>query len=452
MEIVATPESLDGATAPIAGHKEVALQEPVFGRRNLTIAGILFVFALGIVFVLERAFHIPLRGVSGAPHYVYQAWSFLHGRWNLDLPATTTDIIVLHGQHFIVYPPMPAILMMPGVAIFGLSFSDILFTTLFSALNLPLLFLLFEQVRANGLTRRSWREHIIFSIALYFGSINLWLSLGGRMWFTAHILCLTFTLLAMLMAFRRHYGWAAVLLGCAFFCRPTVALGFPFLYYLAWQDAGSQHLLEGFIQSLWQRRPDWSQIPWRRLIPPLAVTAVVVLLYLARNQAVFGSPLENGYDILIKQRYPDVTNGPFSITYVPANIVANFFTFPLVTFTGPFDRHPVLNVLNNRFAISVFLTTPLFLYLFWRNRRFNTMRAALWITIGLVVIAVLVFHASGWQQFGARYLFDGYTFAFLLLVLNDVRVDWRFLALAVLAIGFNILGALQFWTGYIPHL
>jgi hypothetical protein len=452
MDIVAAPEGLDGETAPITGHENTALQEPVFGRRNLAIAGILFLFALGILFALERAFHLTLNGVSGAPHYVYQAWSFLHGRWNLDLPAKMTDIIVLHGQHFIVYPPMPAILMLPGVAIFGLSFSDILFTTLFSALNLPLLFLLFEQVRANGLTHRSWREHVIFSVALYFGSINLWLSLGGEMWFTAHILCFTFTLLAMLMAFRRHYAWAAVLLGSAFFCRATVALGFPFLYYLAWQDAGSQQPLERFIQSLWRRRPDWSQVPWRRLIPPLAVTAAVVLLFLARNQAVFGSPLESGYDILIKQRYPAVTNGPFNISYVPANIVANFFTFPLVTFTGPFDRHPVLNVLNNRFAISVFLTTPLFFYLFWRNRRFNTMRVALWITIGFVVIAVLLFHASGWEQFGARYLFDGYTFAFLLLVLNDVRVDWRFIALAALAIGFNILGALQFWMGYIPHL
>ncbi|MGH2514839.1 MAG: hypothetical protein ACRDHP_04215, partial [Ktedonobacterales bacterium] len=229
MEVVATPESVRDEAALATEKRDAALEVPVFGRRNLTIAGILFVVALGCLLALEKAFHIAIHGVSGAPHYIYQAQSFLQGRWDIDLPARVTDIIVLHGKDYIVYPPMPAILMLPGVAIFGLKFSDILFTTLFSAVNLPLLFLLFEQVRANGLTRRSWVEHVILSIALFFGSINLWLSLGGRMWFTAHILCFTFTLLAMLVAFRRHYAWAAVLLGCAFFCRATVAFGFVFL-------------------------------------------------------------------------------------------------------------------------------------------------------------------------------------------------------------------------------
>lgn len=361
-------------------------------------------------------------------------------------------MIVLNGKNYIVYPPMPAILMMPGVAIFGLKFSDILFTTVFAALNLPLLFLLFEQVRANGLTRRSWIEHIIFSVAFFYGSINLYLSLGGRMWFTAHILSLTFTLLALLVAFRRHFAWGAVFLGCAFFCRATVALGYPFLYYLAWQDAGSQHLLERFLSSLRRRAPDWSAVPWRRLVPALAVTAAVVVLFMLRNLAVFGSPLQTGYDILIKQRYPVVTTGPFNISYIPANIVANFLTFPRVMFTGAFDRHPVVDMLDGKLAISVFFTTPLFLYLFWRNRRFNSMRAALWLTIGLVVIAVLLFHASGWQQFGARYLFDGYAFAFLLVALTDMRIDWRFIALAVLAVGINLGGALEFWTPHLVHL
>ena len=123
-----------------------------------------------------------------------------------------------------------------------------------------------------------------------------------------------------------------------------------------------------------------------------------------------------------------------------------------MTFTGPFDRHPVFDMLNQRFAVSVFVTTPLFLFLFWRNRRVNLLRAMLWVTIGLVVVAVLLFHASGWQQFGARYLFDGYAYAFLLLALNEVRVDWRFFALGALAIVINLMGAHQFWTWHILHL
>ncbi len=430
---------------------DAALDAPVFGRRNLIVAGALSLIALLSIWVFETIFKIQKLGVSGAPHFVYQAYSFLHGRWDLDLSASTTDIIVLHGKHYIVYPPGPAVLMMPFVAIWGLRTSDVLFTTLFAAANMGLLFLLFEQVRASGFTRRSWLENVTIIILLYYGSINLWLSLGGRMWFTAHILCMTFTLASLIMAFRRRFVWSAALLGVAFFCRSTVVLGFPFLFYLVWQNGGSEHLLERFIASVRARRPDWTAVPWRRFVGPAMATAVVALLFMARNTAVFGSPLDTGYATLVHQRYPDVTNGPFSITYVPTNIIANFFTFPVVKFAGPFDRHPLLNVMNDGFAVSVFITTPLFLFLFWRNRRFSPLRTALWVTIGLVVVAVLVFHASGWYQFGARYLYEGYAYAFLLLVLNEVRVDWRFATLGLLAVVLNMLGALQFWTSIALH-
>ncbi len=426
----------------------ISLAGPVFGRRNLIVAVTLFFVALLTLFGWELRFGIAIFGVSNAPHFIYQAESFLHGRWDLSLPARTTDIIVLHGKHYIVYPPFPAVLLLPFVAIFGLSTSDVLFTTVMSAVNLSLLFLLFEQVRASGFTRRNWLENVVLALLFYYGSINLWLSLGGRMWFTAHIVCLTFTLLSLLATFRRHFALAAALLGCAFFSRATVALGFPFLFFLAWQDAGREPLLTRFAVSLWRRRPDWAALPWRRLLPPAAVTVAIVLLFFGRNLAVFGSPFETGYAILIHQRYPVVTQGPFNLAYVPANIIANFFTFPRVTFAGPFDRHPVIDMLNGGVAVSVFVTTPLFLLLFWRNRRFSLTRAMLWGTLALVVVMVLLFHASGWYQFGARYLFDGYPYAFLLLALNETRIDWRFAALGLLGIVINIFGAHAFWAGH----
>ncbi|MGZ6391631.1 MAG: hypothetical protein ACXWQZ_20525, partial [Ktedonobacterales bacterium] len=226
----------------------------------------------------------------------------------------------------------------------------------------------------------------------------------------------------------------------------------PLLFYLAWQDVNREQLVERFFVALRARRLDWQAIPWRRLLPPLAVAVVMVLLFMARNLAVFGSPLESGYSILIQQRYPVVTQGPFNLAYVPSNIVANFFSFPVVTFTSAFDRHPVIDVMNGGYAVSVFVTTPLFLLLFWRNRQWSLLRAVLWLTLGLVVVMVLLFHAAGWYQFGARYLFDGYPYAFLLLALNEVRVDWRFALLGLFGIIINLLGALEFWTHHIMRI
>ncbi len=425
-----------------------AVDRPL-GRRTWGVSGLLFVLALFSLFVLQSLFHISHFGVSDAPHYVYQAKAFLLGQWNVSLPTSVTDVVVIHGKDYIIYPPFPALLLLPFVAIWGVSTSDILFTAICSSLCLSLLFLLFEQARANGLTRRSSLENVIIAALCYYGSITLWLSLGGSVWFTAHIVAYMMALLSLWLAFRRQYTWAVVALGGAFFSRSTLLAGFPLLLYLAWEDGGRVSLLPDFVRSLRRRQPDWRAIPWRRLVGPVAVTLTVGVLYLVHNELLFGSPLETGYTYNIQQHYPEITQGIFSYHYVPGNIILNFFSFPRIILQGPFDRHPVIDMLNGGYGVSVFFTTPLFLFLFWRNRTFSWLRTALWITIGLIVIQVLFFNAAGWYQFGARYLFEAYPFAFLLLVLNDVRLDWRFLALGALGVAFNLLGAHQFWTGHL---
>lgn len=444
----ATITVLASATAAEPTADELAV--PVFGRRNQIIAGSLGIVALGVLLAVEHLFGIPITGTLGAPHYLYQALAFLQGHWYLAMSPHATDIVVVHGKSYIVYPPFPALVMLPFVAFQGVHASDILITTLASVINLPVLFLLFEQLRANGLTRRRWGEHVIMSLLLYFGSINFYLSLGGRMWFTAHIIAMTCTLLSLLLAFRRQFAWSAVLLGCAFFSRSTAIFGLPFLVFLAWQDARASGQLERFVASLRSRIPDWSTVPRRRLAVVMGIGMGIVLLFMVRNTIVFGSPLNTGYQILIDQRYPAVTTGPFNIIYVPSNIIANFFTFPLVTFTGPFDRHPAIDWLNHGIAISVFVTTPLFLLLFVRNRGVDLLRVALWVTIAVIVAFILIFHASGWFQFGARYLYEAYPYAFLLLALNNVRVDWRFVALGLLGVIINFEGARAYWAVQYP--
>lgn len=446
MEIAAASERTNVHVAADADDARGATREPL-GRRSWIVAGALFCVALLSLLAFQSSFHIAPFGTSSAPHFVYQADAFLHGRWNISLPATVTDVVVINGKNYIVYPPFPALLLLPFVAIWGTATSDIFFTAVCSALSLSLLYLLFEQARANGLTRRNWLENAVIAALCYYGSITLWLSVGGEVWFTAHIVAAMMTLLSLLLGFRRRYTWSALALAGAFFSRGTLAAGFPLMLYLAWEDGGQARLLPRFARSLWRRRPDWSAVPWRRLAGPVAVTIAVVVLYCVHNALLFGSPLESGYIFTIRQHYQQITQGVFNIAYVPSNIILNFFSFPRVIMRGPFDRHPVVDMLNGGYGISVFFTTPLFLLLFWRNRTFSWLRTALWITIGLIVVQVLLFAAAGWLQFGARYLYEAYPYAFLLLVLNEVRLDWRFALLGVLGIAFNELGALQFWTG-----
>jgi hypothetical protein len=444
LPVAAQPREASADTAAVAS--EAGQPARLLTRRNMLLALALFLIALLFMLSLESRLGLSPTGVSTEPYFNAQAESWLHGRWDIDIPVHLPDIETINGKHYSYYPPFPALLLLPFVALFGVSASDILFTTLLSAANASLLYLLFEQLRVSGWSKRAWSEHALITVFCCFGTINLYLSLGGTVWFTAHIVCMTCTLLALLLALRGHYGCGAALLGCAFFCRFPVALGFLLLLYLAWQDAGRQPLLGRFVSSLRALRPAWAAVPWRRLLPIVVLMGGMVILFAAHNALVFGSPLDTGYTTLLQQRYPQVRDGVFNLSYVPANLVNMFFNFPVVTFSDLFNRHFQIDFLNSGSGIGVFVTTPLFLLLFWRNSRFSGLRAALWLVIGLDVAVMLLFYNAGGYQFGVRYLYDVYPFAFLLLVLNEVRIDWRFAALGLFGVVINVLGALEFWT------
>jgi hypothetical protein len=152
-------------------------------RRSLFFSLLLFFSCLLILLAASIKLHINPFAPSGSNHFVYQAESLLHGR--LDMPAAlgsgnTTDIILVNGKHYIVYPPFPAILMLPFVAIFGLGFSDIFFTQVCSALNIVLLFWLLELLRVSGRSRRSMRQNLLLCLFFLLGTINFFLSLAAR--------------------------------------------------------------------------------------------------------------------------------------------------------------------------------------------------------------------------------------------------------------------------------
>lgn len=426
----------------------------VFTRRNLGIAVILALCALLFFVMLDKMWHISVHKPSTYNYFALQADAWLHGRWDIQGPSNHEDLVQRDGKYYSVYGPFPALLMLPLVAVFGSNVSDILFTIVISAANLGLLFLLFEQLRASGLTQRGWRENALWSVLLYLGSTALFLSLFGLVWYTGHIVACACLLVSLLLAFRRHFVWSAVALSCAFFSRPTLLLGFPFLLYLAWQNGAETHPLEliaPFARSVWARRPDWRAVPWRRLGGVLAVLVACLLLYGLHNWAMFGNPLENGYYLQLAQHYSTaVKYGVNSLAYVPVNLLNDFFNFPQIHMPYALSLHPQIDLVNDKTSTSVFLTTPLFLLLFWRNKQRSWLRVALWASILLLLASVLTHYGVGHPQFGTRYLFDFYPYAWVLLAINEVRTDWRFVVLGGFAVILNILGSFQYWAHASP--
>lgn len=107
---------------------------------RLTHSATLRVFLLAL-FIYAFSAQVWSHTVSLAPHYVYLAQSLLHGHVDLiQLPPTTYDLLSFNGRWFVAGSPLPSIMMLPFVAIFGVGFSDILFSIVLGAIDVALVY------------------------------------------------------------------------------------------------------------------------------------------------------------------------------------------------------------------------------------------------------------------------------------------------------------------------
>ncbi|MBA3827177.1 MAG: hypothetical protein H0X24_25195 [Ktedonobacterales bacterium] len=439
------------------------------GRTEVALFAGMFALLWGLALV----FHQDATHISYAAHFVAQDRSWLNGQ--LDVPAWLGhDLVRLGNKEYIVYPPAPALLMLPFVALLGDHFSDIWFGWLAGAANVALLHAVVRQLGARGWSARTPREQVVLVLTFGVGTIALWLALGGTVWFVAQTLAITFTLLMVLGALHGNWWLASAALGALFLTRsPDVLGGIVVLACFAHssmrptpatlnQAANEEtHDLEQTLPHARRRAP---AVAWRTLIGSAvlaslrslkwrAVTALAVpcgvalVIWAVRNKLYFGSFFESGYGMQIAQDYPQIRFGLVSWHYLWPNFIANFLNLPAFTFRTPYDLLPQIDLLRGGNGTSLFFTTPLFLLFFApaRSRLPGWLRTALWATVGTLVVVTLAWNLTGWYQVGARYLFDAYPYLFVLLAARGGRVSGRWLALAAFGVLVNLVLAQIFW-------
>ena len=242
------------------------------------------VFALALIAYGVSA-KVGLHPTSLAPHYVYLADALLHGQVHLiHLPPTTYDLLQHNGQWYVAGSPMPSIMMLPFVALFGLGFSDVLFSVVLGAINVALVYSLLGRLTSRSDTqtpredkeisaRLSGSAVISFSISessrrwitLLFalGTPHWYLAALGSYWFAAHVVAVFFALWAVREALTtRRWFLSGLWLACAGFARPTALFLTPFFVIL---------MIEGLEHST----PAWLR-GWT--VTTLAPFALAVLL------------------------------------------------------------------------------------------------------------------------------------------------------------------------------
>lgn len=370
--------------------------------------------------VIAGLIYLALSGVRGPspfPYFNYLADAFLHGSLSLrQLPEFVHDLAFFNGQYYLYWPPFPAVVLMPFVALFGLRFNDVVFTALLGGLNVGLIAALLRAACRAGFLQLNRTQRAILVLFFALGTVHFTLAPRGSVWFTSQLIGFACTILAYWAAFSLRGGRAWFLTGLALACAmltrtPLVLTGiFPAVYLLR------------------QEKP-WD---WKRVIGRMALGALPIviggLLYLAYNQARFGNPFDIGYayhnmNQLFRADYEQY--GAFNLHYLPTNLYYQYIFYPL-----PIRWESLMGG-------SLFLLSPLFFAAFaafWKPR----MRWGNWALLGTILVTnipILLLMGTGWVQFGPRYTLDFTVPLLLLTALGMERwKNWFSGALVLLAI------------------
>ncbi len=372
---------------------------------------------------------------SHAPHLVYQADAWLHGQLQLRVsPPDDNDWARVGDRWYVSFPPGPALLMLPGVALWGFQLDDVSFTLAFAAVNVLLLFLWLEALGAGREPRRTRLENATLALLFAFGTVAFSCSIRGEVWFTAEVLGVTATLLYLLLAHRARRPLLAGL-AWGFAAITRAPLLFSGLYFLLEVLAGGEGLAGRLRDpATWGDRDRW------RKVGLFALGAAPFLCFAAwANWARFGSPLDFGHAHFWNNRVnPDIQRyGLFSLHYLERQLHAAFTRLPhLEGGRLAWDPH----------GMSLFLTTPLFLWLLWPRER-PPPHAALWLTVAATALPGFFYQNTGYVQFGYRFSLDWTPHLFGLLAIGGRPMGRAFWAAGLAGVAVNAWGALTFTGG-----
>jgi hypothetical protein len=384
---------------------------------------------------------VSLGRHSLAPHFVYLAEAFLHGRLDLvHVPDPPYDLTPFAGRWYISFPPLPALLMLPLVALRGLAVSDIAFSAVVGALDVALFWLVLQRLEIGDR-----RLGIGLCILLGLGTPLWYCAALGSVWYTAHVVAVGCLCLYALEALGPNQPLVAGLcLGLSFLARAPVLLAFPLSLVLGLQ----QH--RGLRERV------------RFLVLFALGMAPALVGQAAYNWARFGSPLEFGYRWMnspgpLAER--QATWGQFSLHFLPENLYTLTIRPPLVSWSP-------LRLTPDPWGMGLLLTCPALVMIALTLSPLCPppplpnlgegeggwgvgVRLALWLSIALVQLPSLLYFNTGSYQFGYRFALDWLPLGVLLVGLGaGGRLRWWGKALIAASVIMHLWGVLWMYPNF----
>lgn len=407
--------------------------------------------ALGIylfVTVVTLAAFAPERLRAHTPynHFALLADAWIHGRLDLGGPPPpytgNNDFAVFQGKTYVSFPPLPAVLIAPVVAMAGSAekVADGRFFAMFAGLGPALLFLALDKLSRRGRSALGIVENAGLALLFALGSVYWFSAVQGTVWFAAHVIGVAAVcgyILASIEA--EHPAIAGLALALAFATRTPAGFALPFFLVEAYRAAsreGSIHGADEVPPPVFVGTADA-----RALLRSCAIFATPALLVLAallwHNRVRFGDPFEFGHRMLAIGWRPRIDKwGLFSYHYLGRNLSIVLASLPYTRVTGaPFQI--------NIHGLALWVTSPWVAWALW-PRRARAGFFALAVTALAVAAPSLLYQNSGWAQFGYRFSNDFMPFVVVMIALSGRRLSALFWILGAVAVAVNAFGAFTF--------
>jgi 4-amino-4-deoxy-L-arabinose transferase-like glycosyltransferase len=354
--------------------------------------------------------------------YIHFAQSLLNG--DLSLPTSIQnvgDLAYLDGKYYLPYPPLPSIILVPFVAIFGADhINTVAIATVMACICLYLAYNIFLKLKVI-------KEYIPWLIAAMVFGTGFWFALftTHHVYAFAHVTSFLFQLLLINEILGRRRWWlVGIFIGCTFLTRQFTIF---YLFFAA-----------GYM--LYLHKQDKDRISVKDIAALLVPVSFFVCLYLVYNYVRFGSPFDSGYSHIVfigvlKERVEQY--GVFSYHYFLFNLYATLIKGFSINFQGS----TYLNIRDmDLWGTSILSASP-FLIAGIKANWPKLLKASAWITILAIYIGQLFYHNNGFEQVNtSRFSLDFLPLLFVLLSLGVAKLPmWLMKGMIGYAIILNVI-------------
>lgn len=380
-------------------------------RVHAALAGLLAVVALGI-----------FSGFRAATfdNFVWLADAWLKGKPYLPhFPGDYIDAIPYHGRAYVYEAPLPAVLLLPLVAIWGLNANETVVSVALAGVGV---YAAWRVARLIGLSRR-WTA--LMTAFLLFGTSYAYCAAAGDVWFIAHSGAVAFTLLAIAECLGAREPWRVALWAlCAAFCRYPMMLAFPAYALAVWPQVRARPV---------------------RLAGAAVVGALFAIPSALYNYARWGTIADVGftkfYYVVESDKHGGA--GPFGLQYLGMQLQFYFLQQPHLIAAPPY-------LIAGTFGTALTYTSPALVIALLAPLRERAVQL-LWLATACCAIPALLYYSTGMVQLGARHALDFAPFLYALMAYAiRTRPSPWYVPLFAWSVAFGIV-ELAVWT-WAPRL